>query len=186
MSSKSTPIVLPRRTSSVRNQSNQVPKTPSEDSFQARVSIDSQYGRGNTLDYRNNENSYEYDRSNDFQKRNSQSDFATSFSKIDIQDRNSNSESTTTTTTSTTPPGKIKIKIYENLNDIRIMLVPQEILYSELIEKIRSKLKNPCIFCKFLDESGRKTVMSNDDDLDEAIEYARVPNRLELWTFTNK
>jgi hypothetical protein len=80
----------------------------------------------------------------------------------------------------------MKIKIYGNGNDIRMLLLPQDILYNELIEKVRFKFKNPNLFCKFLDESGRKTVMTNDDDLDEALEYASVPNRLELWTFENK
>lgn len=34
-----------------------------------------------------------------------------------------------------------------------------------------------------MDEGGRKTIMSNDDDLAEALDLAEEEGRLEVWCF---
>ncbi|KAJ3313939.1 hypothetical protein HDV04_001245 [Boothiomyces sp. JEL0838] len=75
------------------------------------------------------------------------------------------------------------IRVKATFNDTRMILVPDDVIYEELLEFVRKKFKNQDLLIKFLDESGQKCVMSNDDDLNEAIETAPNPAKLDIWCF---
>ncbi|KAJ3269026.1 Neutrophil cytosol factor 2 [Terramyces sp. JEL0728] len=75
------------------------------------------------------------------------------------------------------------IRVKATFNDTRMILVPDDVIYDELLEFVRKKFKNQELLIKFLDESGQKCVMSNDDDLNEAIETAPNPSKLDIWCF---
>jgi hypothetical protein len=79
------------------------------------------------------------------------------------------------------PGNKIKIKIH--FNDTRMIFVPADVYYDEMKTLVRQKLRNEKVEVKFVDEDGEKIVMTNDDDLDEAIECSKDPRKLELWAF---
>ncbi|KAI8894795.1 hypothetical protein BC833DRAFT_633200 [Globomyces pollinis-pini] len=79
------------------------------------------------------------------------------------------------------PDNMIRVKAL--FKDTRMVLVPDDVNYNELLAAVRKKFNNQALLVKFIDETGRKTVMGNDDDLDEAIDVSPNPAKLEVWCF---
>jgi hypothetical protein len=52
-----------------------------------------------------------------------------------------------------------------------------------LLQKVCAKFKNLNLLLKYQDEDGRKTIMSNDDDLVEALHLGKEEGKLEVWCF---
>ena len=63
------------------------------------------------------------------------------------------------------------------------MQVPFDATFDEVVRAVCDKYKTSGLTIKYTDETGRKTVMSNDDDLAEALDLSPNPNRLEVWCF---
>ena len=63
------------------------------------------------------------------------------------------------------------------------MHVPFDASYEILLSAVCTKFRNQNLLLKFKDEGGRKTIMSNDDDLAEALDLAEEEGRLEVWCF---
>ncbi|KAJ3326976.1 hypothetical protein HDU91_004509 [Kappamyces sp. JEL0680] len=77
------------------------------------------------------------------------------------------------------PEDIIRVKAY--FNGCRLVNIPFDANYDELLDAVRAKFRNPNIMLKFEDESGRKAIMSNDDDLAEALDLSPDPQKLEVW-----
>ncbi|KAI8925372.1 hypothetical protein BC831DRAFT_461327 [Entophlyctis helioformis] len=86
------------------------------------------------------------------------------------------------TGTSGVPPGSIRVKCH--YTESRVILVPASVSYADLRDRISAKFgmsDSPLSF-KYKDDSGRLTLMVNDDDLNDAIDLSPA-GRLELWCF---
>jgi hypothetical protein len=62
-----------------------------------------------------------------------------------------------------------------------LVTIPFDADYDELIEAVRSKFRNPKLLLKFEDETGDKAIMTNDDDLSEALDLSSNPQKLDIW-----
>lgn len=79
------------------------------------------------------------------------------------------------------PLTKIKFKVH--YDDTRLLQLPEDIIFDDLLSAIQRKFKEDRIMVKFIDEEGNRTVMANNDDLDEAIDVSPNPNTVDLWAF---
>jgi len=79
---------------------------------------------------------------------------------------------------------KIRVKAY--FNGCRLVHVPFDANYDELLDAVRQKFRNQSILLKFVDESGRRARMMNDDDMAEALDLSPDPNRLEVWCYVQE
>ncbi|KAI8910793.1 hypothetical protein EDD86DRAFT_203607 [Gorgonomyces haynaldii] len=82
---------------------------------------------------------------------------------------------------SAVPPDMIKVRAH--WKDSRVVLVSQDVTLDTLLDKVAKKFKtNKPLSLKYRDEDGDIVVMSNEDDLDEALDTS-PPGKLEVWVF---
>ncbi|KAL9547480.1 hypothetical protein MBANPS3_006146 [Mucor bainieri] len=111
---------------------------------------------------------------------------ATGGSKEDIRLQSSTSTSTigsTSSSSSSLNSGKIKIKIHHT--DTRILMVSNQITFSELKARIQEKFNEPGpIRLQYKDEVDEMVLMIDDDDLRMARQLNKMSNeceKMEIW-----
>ncbi|KAH6570832.1 hypothetical protein BASA50_003462 [Batrachochytrium salamandrivorans] len=88
-----------------------------------------------------------------------------------------------TSISSSVAVGSDTIKVKCHYTESRFILVPTNIPFRELRERISNKFSaQGLLSLKYKDEDGYMTMMINDDDLDDAVSVSGV-GRLELWCF---
>nr|KAJ3420507.1 hypothetical protein HK105_005589 [Polyrhizophydium stewartii] len=75
------------------------------------------------------------------------------------------------------------IKVKCHYTESRFVLVPADVSFRELRERVTSKFQSDVLLSlKYKDEDGRLALMVNDDDLEDALQTSQ-PGRLEVWCF---
>ncbi|CDS05545.1 hypothetical protein LRAMOSA08073 [Lichtheimia ramosa] len=94
-----------------------------------------------------------------------------------------------TSTSSSMAGNKIKIKVH--YSDTRVLLMPTNITFDELLTRIRSKFNAPpTLRLQYKDEDDEMVIMIDDDDLSMARQICKMRNgdsgveRMEIWCTT--